>query len=87
MISNNGMVVDWLCNEQRQAGRDRDRADDDWTQNPDMNSEDDPNEIVSIDRQNSIFSPILLFEFLLTQSGEYGHQVPSSPLSEKRGNS
>ena len=32
--------------EQRQASRDRDR-DDDWPHNPDMNSEDDPGEIVS----------------------------------------
>ncbi|XP_057380066.1 LOW QUALITY PROTEIN: broad-complex core protein isoforms 1/2/3/4/5-like [Daphnia carinata] len=47
---------------ERQAGRDRDRGDDDWNQNPDLNSEDDPSEI----------------------SGEYGHPVPSSPLSDKR---
>jgi len=31
---------------QRQAGRERDRNDDDWSQNPDLNSEDDPSEIV-----------------------------------------
>merc|ERR1712071_435562 len=40
---------------QRQAARDRDRdryrdrdRDDDWSHNPDLNSEDDPSEIVSL---------------------------------------
>ena len=36
----------WLMLKQRQTSRDRDR-DDDWSHNPDINSEDDPGEIVS----------------------------------------
>ena len=40
---------------QRQAGRERDRNDDDWSQNPDLNSEDDPSEIVCLK-----FSPYCL---------------------------
>lgn len=41
-----------LPTEQRQAARDRAERDDDWSQNPDLNSEDDPNEVVSL------FSPV-----------------------------
>ena len=48
---------------QRQAARERAERDDDWSQNPDLNSEDDPNEVVSLVHIAKPFSLVYLDDY------------------------
>ena len=63
-----------LSIEQRQAARDRDRErdrDDDWSHNPDMNSEDDPSEIVSTKHFSKCYFRYFFPFVQLQKSGNY----------------